>query len=116
MAVNEKQFNPDPDVSGYQKPDILRAKDIIPGNQDIRSSGNQESDIPQFDLARDIMAGHRQMTASRRKSPSSVVSDPAPVSARWTIDEIREASPAEWNPIIADIVTRDIERLCSGRL
>jgi hypothetical protein len=60
-------------------------------------------------LANDIMAQQRRHTAFHRKGPSSVFRSPSsdfnrPLSAQSYI--------SRWDPIIADIVTRDIEALC----
>lgn len=82
--------------------------------------------IPEFDLGRQMMARHRQHTARRRKSPKQqaeerippldrVEREPSPESAQieahpgfvWTT----YASRAE-NALIAEIVSRDIQRLC----
>ena len=109
---------------------VLRAKDIIPGA--ARPAGKDEgvsnTDIPRFDLAEDIMAEHRRLTAGRRKGPDS----PAPVNltpspalrkqTEWAVALRPSQSSHSFSegfnyisdPIIADIVTRDIERLCSG--
>jgi len=115
MAEKDKQAD---DYKINRRPDILRAKDIIPGNAGKeRDSGVERAgqvDIPQFDLANDIMAEHRRLSAIRRKGPSTVVPRPSSFVSRRTMDEGRETSPAEWDPIIADIVARDIDRLCSG--
>ena len=87
---------------------------------------DHEVNIPEFDLGRQMMARHRQRTASRRKSPKQqakasvsplggIEPVPAPESAQleahpgfvWTT----YASRAE-NTLIAEIVSRDIQRLC----
>jgi hypothetical protein len=125
MAGNEKQF----DINkSNQRPDVLRAKDIIPG---ARPTGKVESngavDIPQFDLAQDIMAEHRRLIASRRRSPSSIIERVPGIENRESSLPPKgrvEASvehrvpsiefTSQWDPIIADIVTRDIEQLCKG--
>jgi hypothetical protein len=103
---------------------ILRAKDIIPGAASPAGKGESVSntDIPRFDLAEDIMAEHRRLTAVRRKGPDSpepvnlTPSPGLPVALRPS--QSRHSFSEGFNyisdPIIADIVTRDIERLCSG--
>lgn len=109
------------------RPDVLRARDIIPGAH--RATGENENssriDIPSFDLAQDIMAEQRRLTAVRRKGPGG----PAPiqpVSLHTSADlptvpdrqksgyGFSEGINTGWNPIIAEIVSRDIEQLCSG--
>jgi hypothetical protein len=160
MAGNEKQFD---NNKPHQRPDILRAKDIIPGagRNEIEDEGG--NDIPRFDLAKDIMAEHRRLTATRRKSPSRLpIADyrlPSEISKKFRglcpgnpsdftgpidtersdprlqlsragepVSENRKSEienqksissiefASQWDPIIADIVTRDIESFCGGRL
>jgi len=102
---------------------ILRAKDIIPGAAGPAGKGDgvSNTDIPRFDLAEDIMAEQRRLTAVRRKGPDSPVpanflNQPAVVVVRQSqsIRSFSEGFNYISDPIIADIVTRDIERLCSG--
>jgi hypothetical protein len=112
------------------KPDVLRAKDIIPGGRGTaKSPGIDDSasrvDIPQFDLAADIMAEQRRLTAIHRKGPGDpapvpftgkqVSSDSALVSRRSETRQVFfRGISAGYDPVIAEIVARDIERLCSG--
>ncbi|MFH1370942.1 MAG: hypothetical protein ABII09_06615 [Planctomycetota bacterium] len=115
MAANDTQFDAH---KSYQKPDILRAKDIIPGSRRSEIENEGGSEIPRFDLARDIMAEHRRLTASRRKSPSSITERVSSIENRESRVGHRAQSieyTSQWDPIIADIVTRDIERLCGSR-
>ncbi|HEY5504687.1 MAG TPA: hypothetical protein VIK28_05970, partial [Sedimentisphaerales bacterium] len=71
-----------------------------------------------FDLAEDIMAEQRRLTVVRRKGPGS----PEPVnltpSPGLRPSQSRRSFSEGFNdisdPLIADIVTRDIKRLCSG--
>lgn len=82
--------------------------------------------IPEFDLGRQMMARHRQRTASRRKSPKQQAeatvlppgrvepvpaSESAPIEAHPGFVWTTYASRAE-NTLIAEIVSRDIQRLC----
>ncbi|MGD1042988.1 MAG: hypothetical protein ABR913_07975 [Sedimentisphaerales bacterium] len=103
---------------------VLRAKDIIPGVASPVGKGEGVSniDIPRFDLAEDIMAEQRRLTVVRRKGPA----DPEPVNLTPSPGLPVAVRPSQSShsfsgafndisdPIIADIVTRDIERLCSG--
>jgi hypothetical protein len=103
---------------------ILRAKDIIPGAASPAGKGDgvSNTDIPRFDLAEDIMAEQRRLTAVRRKGPDSPIpvnltpSPGLPVAVRsyQSSHSFSEGFNYISDPIIADIVTRDIERLCSG--
>jgi hypothetical protein len=58
-----------------QKDRILRAKDIIPGAELIADSGKEsgakEFDIPQFNLAQDLLSVQRRQSAFRRKGPEA---------------------------------------------
>ena len=103
---------------------ILRAKDIIPGAASPAGKGDgvSNTDIPRFDLAEDIMAEQRRLTVVRRKGPGSpepvnlTPSPGLPVAVRpsQSIHSFSEGFNCISDPIIADIVTKDIERLCSG--
>ena len=121
MAEKDRQAD---DIKTPRRPDILRAKDIIPGAAGSAGKGDDVSntDIPHFDLAEDIMAEQRRLTAVRRKgpggpepvnlTPSPVL--PAAVRPSQSSHSFSEGFNYISDPIIADIVTRDIERLCSG--
>jgi hypothetical protein len=95
--------------------DVLRGKDIIPGAG--RTVGEDEvanqPDIPRFDLAEDIMAEQRRLTAVRRKGPSSIIDTTCP-SAPERASKIANREPSHLDSIITDIVARDIERLYVG--
>jgi hypothetical protein len=123
-----KQHRPDPSSAAADSPlplqrvDILRAKDIIPGA--VREDSISRVDIPQFDLAEDIMAEQRRLSAIRRKGPDSPAQIPVatpqlssdlPPPSRYSDDRgAFERIGAGWDPIIESIVARDIERLCAG--
>jgi hypothetical protein len=70
--------------------------------------------VPQFDLAENILAEQRRLNARRRKGPGrheeektglADVDHKAGVTA-WPADA------QELHHVVADIVARDIERLC----
>jgi hypothetical protein len=119
MAEKDRQ------ADEYKTPNrpVLRAKDIIPGAASPvgRGEGVSNTDIPRFDLAEDIMAEHRRLTAVRRKGPGSpepanLLNQPAVVVVQQS-QSIRGFSGGFnyiSDPVIADIVTRDIERFCIG--
>ena len=97
---------------------ILRAKDIIPGKEyeDIRESGNQNFDIPQFNLANDIMSVQRRQNTIRRKGPeiAEYTEKKAEQRTKKTGWRLVEEIETLRDSIIAEIVARDIERLCAG--
>ena len=115
MAENERQTD---EYKTPRRSDILRAKDIIPGAAGPAGKGDgvSNTDIPRFDLAEDIMAEHRRLTAGRRKGPGGPVPvdlTPAqkPFLSRYGFSG---GFNAAGDPVIADIVAKDIERLCRG--
>ena len=138
MDNSNGQFDSD---SLQRKADVLRARDIIPGARPYGNAGGREpdsqqtgtnesrllsdakraleteqhtSEIPKFDLAEEIMAEHRRITAIRRRAPGE--KDEAQRQEREAESAghtIGQPSPAlsEQEQIIAEIVRRDIERL-----
>jgi hypothetical protein len=77
----------------------------------------QKSEMPRFDLAEDIMADQRRMTAIRRKAPAEKkepkVQEVQLEAAGRRFEPVTSATPQEQR-IIAQIVARDIERLLQG--
>lgn len=74
----------------------------------------EKTEIPRFDLAEEIMAGQRKMTAMRRKAPDKKIGPEEPqAESTGYISEQPIPEPSE-QQIIAEIVARDIERLCRG--
>ena len=81
-------------------------------------------DIPTFDLGEKILAEQRRMTARKRKGPgvpepavdpeSNGIEDETPPAARVASTETVPDDVAQLQQIVADIVSRDIERLCKG--
>ena len=73
--------------------------------------------IPKFDLAEEIMAGQRKITSIRRKAPGKKVEiqsqEPEVELIGYTIGQPTPALSGQ-EQIVAEIVARDIERLCKG--
>ena len=153
MSKAEKNKQIDADILRC-KADILRARDIMPGNappykeethQKPKSQNDSEhatrladaapipaekekpaesvstqqekTEIPRFDLAEEIMAEQRKITAIRRRAPGKKFEaqlerlQPKPVD--YTIERSILRQPQQ-DRIITEIVARDIERLCRG--
>ncbi|MGB7583000.1 MAG: hypothetical protein WBL85_11210 [Sedimentisphaerales bacterium] len=111
MAEKDRQAD---DFKTSRIQDILRAKDIIPGTAGPAGKGDgvSNTDIPHFDLAEDIMVEHRRLTAERRRGPGgSAPAEKKPFLSRYGFSE---GFNAAGDPVIADIVARDIELLCRG--
>jgi hypothetical protein len=73
--------------------------------------------IPSFDLAEEIMAEQRKITAIRRKAPGQKTEAQRLKPETQIVDHIIEQPKpllSEQEKIIAEIVARDIERLCRG--
>ncbi len=109
---------------------ILRAKDIIPGepkgnsektpkSAKDRSNTKNAGNIPQFDLAEEILAEQRKITALRRTAPTQKVETPNNYQQTkptgFTIEQL-QALLSQQQQIVADIVARDIEKLCSANI
>lgn len=117
---------------------VLRAMDVIPpfGGpvsperlESIRPAGspketpvepNADSDVPTLDLGEKILAEQRRVTAGKRRGPGAEKPtvrtdfDESPAIPKTSPDGASEEDLAELQSIVADIVARDIERLCTG--
>jgi len=105
-SSNEKASRP-----AAKKPPIVNEPPAV------REDAMQEtSEIPKFDLAEQIMAEHRTITAIKRKGPGKKGKrlkklHPAESIARNVMPGPVVSGPEQ---IIAEIVARDIENLCIG--
>jgi hypothetical protein len=80
-------------------------------------TAGREAQIPSFDLAESILAEQRRTTARRRKRPAraTIERDNNVATMRPTyIDDLSSEEQAELQEVVAEIVARDIARLCSG--
>jgi hypothetical protein len=80
-------------------------------------TSEETPEIPRFDLAEEIMAEQRRITAIRRKAPGQKTEAQGLKPEVQPVDHIiEEPKPAlsEQEKIIAEIVAKDIERLCRG--
>lgn len=72
-------------------------------------------DIPKFDLAEQIMAEQRKISAVRRKGPGKRVKKAKPPIAESSVRVVEEPPiHLEQDKIIAEIVARDINNLLKG--
>ena len=102
--------------------ETMPAKDSPPPPRPTESPGEKEeageaSEIPSFDLAEEIMAEQRKVTAIRRKAPGQKTEvqrlKPETRIADHIIDQSKPLL-SEQEKIIAEIVAKDIEKLCRG--
>ncbi len=114
------------DTNKQDDTDVLRPEDIQEASEPRPLDGRGE--IPKFDLAEQIMAEQRKITAIRRKAPGKTKRLPsqdgaagkktkAPdlqSQAQLTGYTIKPPPPtlSEQEQIIAEIVARDIEIFC----
>ena len=116
--------------------DVLRAGDIVPpykkkgsqkedsrqakGSSRSVSLSQQKREIPRFDLAEEILAEQRRITAVRRKAPSPIHQAEASKKSEFSskkqivesighaIEQSTQVLPEQ--QIIAEIVARDIAK------
>ena len=128
---NNEQIDGD---SPRAKKDVLRAHDVMPPYKkvdaedkshkqtegraaEVVKAQEDKGEIPRFDLAEEIMAEQRKISAIRRTAPGKRIEaqkaekEFGPVG--YTIGRPIPVQPYE-EQIIADIVARDIEMLCRG--
>ena len=76
----------------------------------------ERNGIPKFDLAEQIMAEQRKSVSVMRKGPAGRIREPKqprkiePISHAMSLHGVLPGP----EHVIAEIVARDIERLCSG--
>jgi hypothetical protein len=91
--------------------------ETIPAKETAPLPRQEKTEIPSFDLAEEIMAEQRRITAIRRKAPGVKTEVQRLKPEVQPVDHIiEEPKPAlsEQEKIIAEIVAKDIERLCRG--
>jgi len=103
---------------GYS--DIVKQirKDTLSHNKTDQQQKN--SNIPEYDLGKQMLAAHRKNTAAKRgapgqKTPVPIKSIPSPVlekSASWEMIKQPMPTDVQSEAIIREIVARDIARLC----
>ena len=118
MAEHQKPEDIDADILEC-KGDVLRARDIIPGdgkNNPTPLPKEDKHDIPQFDLAGDIMAEQRRLIAAKRKGPGkkteTEVAQPRAKAASAVEQPLLHDS--EQDELLREIVKRDIEKLIAA--
>ncbi len=106
--------------------DALRARDIIPPYKpDPEKTSTRENTnvdapqnaIPKFDLAEKIMAEQRKITASKRKAPENrnqINQENTKTQTGTTSVEMTLPKFPEPDPIVAEIVASDIQKICGG--
>lgn len=103
---------------------VLRAADVMPPFDKSAQPPEDGVEIPSYDLAENILAEQRRAAGRRRRGPGRVEDEPvtpAPVGANHysPVQGAKGFSPLlasqdllELQRVVAEIVARDIERLC----
>jgi len=79
-----------------------------------KKSDPEDKKVPEFNLADQIMSEHRKATAKNRKGPGRTEGKTEEALRKMVpqpVEKIKDRRVEE-NKIIAEIVARDIERLC----
>jgi hypothetical protein len=119
MVDNDKNSEQIDDDILRCKEDILRARDIMPPykQQTGENTKRRETEIPQFDLAEEIMAEQRKLTAIRRKSPGKKTNvEPVSYTPQQPMPVPENPFDSAQGGLISEIVARDIRRLCGGKV
>ncbi len=97
---------------------VLRAEDILPpyNKSSAGQEQNPQAQIPQFNLAEQILAEQRKVTATRRRRPADSSSAAVRATSQDSyssgyIFNLLPKDPLE-EQIIAEIVAKDIRHLC----
>jgi hypothetical protein len=102
--------------------ETIPAKETTPLPRPAESVSKKEEaeetlEIPSFDLAEEIMAEQRKITAIRRKAPGQKTEVQRLKPETQIVDHIIDQPKpllSEQEKIIAEIVAKDIEKLCRG--
>ena len=121
---------------GSRRGQPLRAMDVIPPFDKNAQSPEDGVEVPSYDLAENILAEQRRAAGRRRRGPGRVGAEPAaPAPAGATGPQVHDAAFGTSSPtqnfalgaprrassvpdmlelrrVVAEIVARDIERLC----
>ncbi len=99
------------------QPAANKAKLVNGSPAESEKAMQEKSEIPKFDLAEQIMAEQRKITAIRRKGPGKLTKPPKKLHPAESIAHNFEPHPilSGQGQIIADIVARDIEKFCKGK-
>ncbi len=74
----------------------------------------ERNGIPKFDLAEQIMSEQRKNASVRRKAPARKVQPRQPKLEPVLCTMTSQPESLGQEQIVADIVAKDIERLCKG--
>lgn len=126
--VHESDSPPEGPTLAQARKEQPKRERKAPRSSETESGGTRMSfvqqgptapEIPTFDLAEHILAEHRRTAAQRRKAPGQTPAEPEAVPDRAAVRThvVELPSPPsqemrELHQVVAEIVARDIERLC----
>ncbi|MHC4458032.1 MAG: hypothetical protein ACYS0I_13290 [Planctomycetota bacterium] len=118
QEASEKTTQPTDSAQETPAQQAASSQDNITKAQNkAEDTGERQAEIPKFDLAEEIMAEQRKITAIKRKGPGKKIEAQGQERhvepAGYAIEPPRSASP-EQEKIISEIVARDIEKLLRG--
>ena len=98
------------------RPDAKKAQLVNESPTRYEDAMQETGEIPKFNLAEQIMAEQRKITAVRRKGPGKMAKPPQKQHPAESIGRNVIPRPIVSGPgqIISEIVARDIEELCVG--
>ena len=125
MNKNDNNDKGDSNTNNHKK-QLSRAMDIILGSpknniernnySELTSASQNASEVPKFDLKEEILAEQRKTSSIKRKAPGAKFKIPdyeRKVELIAFRKERAKPDKYEQESIVAEIVARDIEKLCS---
>jgi len=107
--------SPEQSVKGGSIENVIPS--FVTKQQNVQPDDSEAGDIPQFSLADDIMASQRKVSGLRRRPPSQRDrGEREEIEIKQVGSKIDKTSTsfAGSNLVVAQIVTRDIEKLRRG--
>jgi hypothetical protein len=116
-----KPLNDGSSITGQSLPVRVQAREGRgngSGADDASTSAAGGVEIPRYDLAENILSEQRREAARRRRGPGRAEEEPEiPHGPARVQSHLAQPSPeelAQLQKVVAEIVARDVERLCSG--
>ncbi len=96
--------------------EVARPSTPAPTGEAAEAASAEDAEIPTYDLAENILAEQRRAAGRRRRAPGrppeKTVTPPKGSGVRLFLPEPASQDLLELQQIVAQIVARDIERLC----
>jgi len=117
--VNESHSGPTPSLAPLGQNPREEVRLVMFSEEDLLPTEDVSAAIPTLDLGEKILAEQRRAVARTRRAPGAAPPAPSnfdnsPLAALAEPIEVVSDEVAQLQQIVADIVARDIERLCRG--